>query len=285
MFIIVRRGFVSNKMSRFTTSRGIMSLSVCVLGSGSTGNCTWVASETTAVLVDGGLSAKETLRRLELDGTRAMASVQAVLVTHEHDDHVAGLGTLHRRHKLPLYGTSGTVHALSRHEKFQNLPWSVFAPGSSFRVGDLSIHPFSIPHDAYDPVAFVVSHGTQRIGIVTDLGMPTTVVRERLRGCQVIVMETNHDEQMLKDAARPWALKQRIAGNQGHLSNEQAGEIIGGVADSGLRHVYVAHLSQDCNRPEKATAVMNRVLQAAGCGHVSIGLTYADRPSDVWRLD
>jgi phosphoribosyl 1,2-cyclic phosphodiesterase len=261
-----------------------MSLSVCVLGSGSTGNCTWVASETTAVLIDAGLSCKETLRRIEEDPSRSMARVKAVLVTHEHDDHVSGLGTIHRRYQIPIYSTSGTINAVERHEKFQGLTWTVFAPGQSFTVGDLTIHPFTVPHDAYDPVAFAVSQGEHRMAVLTDLGMPTALIRERLKGCQVIVMETNHDEQMLKDADRPWSLKQRIASNQGHLSNAQACEIITSIADVNLRHVYLAHLSQDCNHPQKAFDAMTRALQGMGCGHVSVGLTYAERPSEVWSL-
>lgn len=261
-----------------------MSLSVCVLGSGSTGNCTWVASETTAVLIDAGLSCKETVRRVEEGGSRSMASVKALLVTHEHDDHVSGVGTIHRRYQIPLYATSGTINAVERHEKFQGLNWTVFASGQSFVVGDLTIHPFTVPHDAYDPVAFAITQGEHRMAVVTDLGMPTTLIRERLKGCQVIVMETNHDEQMLKDAERPWALKQRIASNQGHLSNMQACEIITGVADANLQHVYLAHLSQDCNHPQKAFDAMTRALQGMGCGHVSVGLTHADRPSEVWEL-
>lgn len=259
-----------------------MALKLCVLASGSSGNCTYVGSETTGILIDAGLSGRETARRLGEIGV-AMDFIRAICVTHEHSDHTSGLGVLHRNGQVALYANSGTIEGIQARDSGATLAWNVFSTGSPFQVGDLRLEPFSVPHDAYDPVGYVVACGDRRVGIVTDMGMVTGLIRERLRACQAIVVESNHDERMLKDCDRPWRLKQRIYGRQGHLSNTHAAELIAEIAGSALAAAYLAHMSQDCNRPELAVRAVEEALRRRGVDRVSIRLAGPDRVSDVWE--
>ena len=258
-----------------------MALRTCILGSGSSGNCTFVGSGSTRILIDAGLSAREIERRLvqvEVDP----ATIQGICVSHEHQDHTAGLRVLHTRYGIPIYANSGTIGGLARDEKLSTIPWKVFTTGMPFALGDLTIEPFSVPHDAYDPVGFVIACADARIGVVTDMGISTALIRERLRRCQAIVVEANHDEQMLRDAQRPWHLKQRIMGRQGHLSNQNAAKMIADIASPTLKQVFLAHLSEECNRPDLARDTTCDSLMTSGHSHVKVSLTYPDRISEVW---
>jgi phosphoribosyl 1,2-cyclic phosphodiesterase len=259
-----------------------MSLRVCILASGSSGNCTYVASATTAILVDAGLSARAIGLRLESIGARA-AEVRGVCISHEHSDHTTGLRVLHQKQGIPLYANRGTAEALERDPDLQGLPWTVFTTGAPFSIGDLTVEPFSVPHDAYEPVGFIIQCGGSRVGVVTDMGMATTLVRERLRGCRMIVVESNHDEQMLRDCQnRPWQLKQRILGRQGHLSNQGAAALLAEIASPTLDTVFLAHLSKDCNTPDLARQTTHDTLFRAGHHHIKVNLTFPDRPTEVW---
>lgn len=259
-----------------------MSLRLCILGSGSSGNCTFIASESTALLVDAGLSARETTRRLEKIGA-SLESVRGVCISHEHSDHIAGLKTLHGRHNIPLFANEGTIQFLQRDKELAGVAWKKFHTGSAFEIGDLTIEPFSVPHDAMEPVGFVVSHQGDSIGVVTDIGMPTALVRERLRKCRAVVVESNHDEQMLMDSARPWQLKQRISGRQGHLSNARAAQMLAEIAGPQLQRVFLAHLSGECNRQDIAWRATRDALQRAGHTHITVSMTFPDSVSEVWN--
>lgn len=259
-----------------------MALSLCVLASSSAGNCTYVASAQTAILVDAGLSGKELLRRLAQTGL-APERIKAVCLTHEHGDHTVGLSVLHKRLGVQLYANSSTVEALERQPNNKALPWNLFTTGSPFVIGDLRIEPFSVPHDAYDPVGFIVECGGCRVGIVTDMGTATELIRQRLRQCRALVVEANHDERLVTNAKRPWSLKQRVLGRQGHLSNRYAGELLTQVADANLQAVFLAHLSGECNRPELAQDTVVKALRVREYGHVRVLLTYPDRASEVWQ--
>lgn len=208
-------------------------------------------------------------------------AVTAICLTHEHDDHCTALSVLSRRGGAALYANSGTVDAIEKGAKPLGLKWNVFTTGSPFTIGALRVEPFSVPHDAFDPVGFIIGDGSARLGVVTDIGMATGLVRERLRGCQVVVVESNHDEGLLRDADRPWVLKQRILGRQGHLSNKQAGELLAEVAGVDLRAVFLAHLSSQCNKPDLAMRTVSDILTKAGHAAVSVKLTFADRASEV----
>lgn len=259
-----------------------MRVRVCVLGSGSGGNCTYVASAGTAILIDAGLSGRATAQRLAEIGV-AIEAIQAVCITHEHSDHTSGLGVLHRGGKVRLFANSGTVSGVDAKLKERQLHWNVFSTGAAFQVGDLEISPFTVPHDAYDPVGFVISQGDVRVGVVTDMGMVTGLIRERLRTCNALVIEANHDEQMLKAADRPWHLKQRIIGRQGHLSNQHAADLLVEIAGPQLKAVFLAHLSGECNSPALALKTVSDAL--VGSGHPSVRVLIAppDRISELWE--
>lgn len=260
-----------------------MALRVCVLASGSAGNCTYVGSGSGALLIDAGLSGRETVRRLGEIGAD-VSSVHAVCVSHEHDDHTAGLRVLHRKHGIPVYANCGTVQGLRERQnvKAGEIGWTIFSTGSPFEIGGFVVEPFSVPHDAMDPVGFVVRRGGFGVGVVTDIGICTNLVRERLKDCQVIVFEANHDEKMLENAERPWHLKKRILGRQGHLSNKAAAEFVAGIAGPHLQQVYLAHISEDCNQRDLAVKTTRRELDRRGHMHVRVSPTYPDRISDIW---
>jgi phosphoribosyl 1,2-cyclic phosphodiesterase len=235
------------------------------------------------MLIDAGLSWKETKLRL-FDVGISPASIKAVCVTHEHHDHVSGLGVLYRRMSVSLYANAATIDRIETREKLNGLPWNVFSNGSLFPVGGFRVEPFSVPHDASDPVGFIISRGAARIGVVTDMGTPTELVRDKLRQCDVMVVECNHDGDLLRDSARPWSLKQRIQGRRGHLSNDQAVEVITQVAGEGTGAIYLAHLSADCNNPETALRCVKKALGDRGFDGIKVNLAYPDRVSEVFCI-
>jgi phosphoribosyl 1,2-cyclic phosphodiesterase len=204
----------------------------------------------TKLLIDGGLSARETVKRLQAIGRR-MEEVQGIVVSHEHTDHIHGVGILARRFALPVYLNEGTdcqaqavVGVLpSKH---------FFVTGKSFHIADLTFEPFSLPHDAVDPVGFVISYQRRKITILTDLGYVTYLAREKARGSHLLVLEFNHDVEMLKASPYPWHIKQRIRSKQGHLSNEEAGQLLHEVIHQELEYVVLAHLSETNNHPDLA---------------------------------
>lgn len=259
-----------------------MSLILSVLASSSSANCIWVASDTTAILVDAGMSLRRLEERLAVLG-QDVERLQGVCLSHEHSDHISGVPALCRRRGIPVYANSGTIEGARRSWKDFKPAWRVFETGRPFAIGDLSIEPFAVPHDAYDPVGFVISAGGARVGIATDMGMPTTLIRERLRGCHGLVVESNHDERMLRDSERPWALKQRILGRQGHLSNRRAAEMVAEIAGPGLSCVVLAHVSSECNDPGVAIGEMRASLAARGREDVKIAVAADDTPI-VWRF-
>jgi phosphoribosyl 1,2-cyclic phosphodiesterase len=246
-----------------------MSLSICILASGSSGNSIYVASERTRILIDAGVSAKQVSMKLEQIGV-APESINGICVSHEHGDHVAGIRVLQKRHGIPVYANAGTLKGIMRQAKSHEISAKVFQTGVPFKIGDITIDPFSVPHDAFEPVGFRIQCGEESIGIATDLGMATSLVREKLRGCATIVVESNYDVEMLKESPRPWTLKTRIKNRQGHLSNDQVARLIADVAADTLERVFLAHLSSDCNTPEVALHTVSNYLRGKGLGRVSV---------------
>jgi phosphoribosyl 1,2-cyclic phosphodiesterase len=237
-----------------------MALKVCILGSGSKGNCTYVESPEVRLLVDAGLSAREIVRRLHHIDVEP-ETLDGILISHEHSDHIHGVGALARRYQLPVYANQATFR------KAQRVVGTVeevrdFFTGTPFSLKDLHIDPFSLPHDADDPVAFRLSWRRRSMAIVTDLGYPSQLVRERIRGCHLLILEANHDDAMLKVGPYPWPLKQRIGGKAGHLSNEQSGDLLRDVLHDELAHVILAHLSETNNVPDLARLTIAEVLGA-----------------------
>lgn len=233
-----------------------MSLSFQIIASGSKGNAILVCSPRTNLLVDAGISARELSRRLERTPVPA-ARLDALILSHEHGDHVRGAGVLSRRFQMPVYLSRGTLESLPVQIGPLDSP-QLFQSGSPFCVGDLAVHPFSISHDASDPVGFVVEHDGVRMGICTDLGIVTQLVRTRLQGCRGLVIEANHDMNLLLNGPYPWELKQRIRSRQGHLSNSDAFELLDTLHHDGLRVVVFAHLSETNNRPDLVRDGSNR---------------------------
>mgnify|MGYP003288100550 CR=1 FL=1 len=235
-----------------------MALRVCILGSGSKGNCTYIESPETRILIDAGLSAREIERRLRYID-RTPETLDGVLISHEHADHIQGAGTLARRYKLPVYANPGTWQR-ARHVAGVVDDLREFCTGTAFALKDLVIDPFSLPHDAEDPVAFRISWHRRTMAVVTDLGYPSQLVRERMKGCHLLVLEANHDGAMLQAGPYPWPLKQRIGGKSGHLSNTQSGELLRSILHDELEHVVLAHLSEINNLPELARLTTQEVL-------------------------
>jgi phosphoribosyl 1,2-cyclic phosphodiesterase len=232
-------------------------LAVCILASGSKGNAIFISSGDTSLLIDAGLSGIEIERRLKLRGFDPK-NLDAILVSHEHSDHIQGVGVLSRRYKLPVYINSKTRKAAV--SQLGNLyDFKKFECGSMFTLNDLSIHPFSISHDAEDPCGFTVNQNGTKIGIATDLGIATSMVKEHLKGCTLLILEANHDEGMLINGPYPWPVKQRIKSRTGHLSNAASKTLLNELQHDGLKHVMLAHLSETNNTPQKA---VNEVGQA-----------------------
>lgn len=255
---------------------------LCILGSSSRGNSIYIASQRTSLLIDAGLSAKQIKLRLERIGVD-FADIDAICISHEHSDHIRGLRVLMKKARAGLYANAGTANAVGRMDGHDGLRWNIFSTGSSFTIGDLDITPFALSHDAYEPCGYTVESGGEKIGVATDLGMMTTLARARLRGCRALVLEANHDEQMLAASRRPWSLKQRILGRQGHLSNRAAAEAIVECADESLKRVYLAHLSQECNRMVLAKQIIGDALKKSGIGNIELSETHPERESDCWE--
>jgi phosphoribosyl 1,2-cyclic phosphodiesterase len=242
---------------------------VSVLASGSKGNSAVVSSSTTRILVDAGLSCREILNRMRKAGEDP-ESLSAIVVTHEHSDHVGGLGVLARKLKVPVYITGPTHSAwfrLVKHEakrageQARDLERrQFFEAGRSFQIGDVSVMPFTIPHDAADPVGFTFKAEGVKIGIVTDLGYMSANVKEHLRRSDVLMIESNHDVEMLRMGTYPWSVKQRIASRAGHLSNEDLAEFLRKDYDGGAEFVILAHLSEQNNHPERARVMAEQAL-------------------------
>ncbi len=237
-------------------------LSVSVLASGSRGNATYLSDGRTAILIDAGLSGVEIQRRMIRKGLDP-SKLDAILVTHEHADHIHGVGVLSRRFGLRVYINDGTRQASA--SALGKLPGICpFSCGDTFGIGNLTIHPFSISHDAEDPAGFSITCNGAKVGVATDLGIVTGVVKTHLKACDILILEANHDPQMLIDGPYPWPLKQRIRGRSGHLSNDDTALLLETLQHDRLAHVILAHLSEENNTPEKARQAVMTVLNGGG---------------------
>ncbi len=243
---------------------------VTTLGSGSAGNCALVETSKSRLLIDAGLSAKQISLRLQQCGVNP-GEIDGILVTHEHSDHVSGLDVWCKQFGTPIYCNRLTEEVLRRMLPERPRNWRVFATGGDFQIGDIAIQCFPIPHDAVDPVGFVLHHGRSALGFLTDLGFPTKLVYERVRQVHTLIIETNHDEKMLQDdTRRPWSVKQRIMSRHGHLSNEAAAGVLCELLGSNLRRAVLGHLSRDCNTPELALDAVRKRLDGAGGSAVDV---------------
>jgi len=254
-----------------------------ILGSGSSGNCAYLETDHTRILIDAGLSGRQIRQRLLAIG-RAPEGLDGILITHEHSDHIQGLTMIAAKLDVPIYCNRLTKEAIAV-QAGGRFDFRIFNTGSTFDVGEVQVDTFSVPHDAYDPVAFLVHTDSGNIGFLTDLGYATKLVIERLRAANVLLLETNHDVKLLQDdTRRPWSVKQRILSRHGHLSNEAAAGVAEEIVSAGLRQLYLAHLSSDCNRLELAHRVLSRSLQKIGATHVHLEPTFQDVPCPTLAL-
>jgi phosphoribosyl 1,2-cyclic phosphodiesterase len=231
---------------------------LAILGSGSSGNSALITTENCRILVDIGFSARQICQRLAALDV-APESLDAILLTHEHSDHMAGLDVFTRKFRVPVFCNRLTAEALRGQGIAAEAAWTIFSTGSSFTIRDLDVQTFYVPHDAVDPVGFIASSGYGSVGFLTDLGFATKLVRERIREVHTLVIETNHDERKLQDdPKRPWSVKQRILSRHGHLSNRAAATLVADIAGDHLERVILGHLSRDCNTQELALAEMDR---------------------------
>jgi phosphoribosyl 1,2-cyclic phosphodiesterase len=234
-----------------------MGVRVSVLASGSRGNTAIVESSSARILVDAGISCRETFKRLKSLG-RDPCEISAILITHEHCDHIYGLATLAKKLKVPVFMTGATHQAWKRSVRGQSgeapqiEKLEVFSAGRSFQVADITVTPFTVPHDAADPVGFTFRAEGTKIAIATDLGYMPASVCDHLRRCDVLIVEANHDLEMLRAGSYPWSVKQRVMSRVGHLSNESLAQFFAKHYDGGASYIVLAHISEQNNHPQIA---------------------------------
>jgi phosphoribosyl 1,2-cyclic phosphodiesterase len=256
-----------------------------ILGSGSSGNCTYLETDEARLLIDAGLSGRQIRNRLLSIG-RTVENLTGIILTHEHSDHVQGLvGLAAQELKVPIYCNRLTKEAIELQLKAP-LDFHLFSTGSAFDAGDVVVETFNVPHDAYDPAGFLFRTTAGNIGFLTDLGHATKLVIERVRCANVLVIEANHDMKMLQDdTKRPWSIKQRILSRHGHLCNDAAALAVQEIVSAELQHLFLAHLSGDCNRPELARHVVSEALHNIGADHVEVTVSAQDVPCATYALE
>jgi phosphoribosyl 1,2-cyclic phosphodiesterase len=234
----------------------------CPLASGSKGNCIYLGTEHTKILIDAGISEKALQVRLSKINVD-LSDIDAILITHEHMDHIQGLKTLAYKKGIPICANHETAKGIV--ETFHTCPkFKIFSTGETFEFGDLEIHPFSIQHDTLDPVAFTIRVNNLKLGFCTDLGFVTSLVHAQLTDCDYLYVEANHQPSMVYASSRPMIYKQRVLSRSGHLSNEACGKLLAHIYSSKLKHVHLAHLSSECNNPETALQVVREILEQKG---------------------
>ena len=249
---------------------------LCAIASGSNGNCYYIGNHRDAVLVDAGISARLILARMKnqnLDSSR----VKAIFITHEHSDHAMGARVLSKRMHIPVFVTSRTFVGMYPNQK--PLGPRFFVPGQAIQVGSFLIHTFLKNHDAAEPCSFRIEHDGMHVGVFTDIGSACENVRKHLRRCHALFLETNYDDTMLREGRYPWSLKQRILSDHGHLSNDQAFELLKNHSGSQLEVVFLSHLSAENNTPEKAISRFEALKEK-----YKIRLTSRHAPTDVFIL-
>lgn len=241
-----------------------MRLEFAAIASGSSGNCIYVASNHTRLLIDAGLSGKRIeagLGELSLTGY----DIDALLITHEHSDHIYGAGVIARRYDLPVYATGGTWDAMTdKMGKLKPSAKNVVYSGEPLIINDLCITPFGIPHDAAEPVGYTITDGKEKITVATDIGHITDDVKEKVKDSSILLIESNHDVEMLKEGPYPYPLKQRVLGDLGHLSNENCGKMLTEVLSDKLKYIFLGHLSEHNNTPMLAFETAKKAIENQG---------------------
>lgn len=254
-------------------------MKLCSIASGSSGNCIYVGTEQTNLLVDAGISAK----RIEngLNGIDIMPdTLQGILITHEHSDHVAGLGILARKYQIPIYSTYETSRAIRQIKNIGNIPEELFhyvKPNEAFQINDIHVEPFSTSHDAQNPVCYTLQSEGHKVGIATDLGKYDDYIVSKLEDSELLLVEANHDVNMLMVGRYPYYLKQRILGDFGHLSNDTSADLISKLINQKYQYILLAHLSKENNYEELAYETVCCELASRGCNFSGLNLSVAHR--------
>jgi phosphoribosyl 1,2-cyclic phosphodiesterase len=263
-----------------------MGFRFCVLASGSTGNASVVVSEDARLLVDAGLSAKKLVQLLEARDWEPK-KLDGILITHEHSDHIKGLSVIARKYELPVYANQKTWKAMDKHANgIADEKRHVMETGSILEFGSLRVESFAISHDAAEPVGYCFTDGSLKVSFATDLGYMSEKVKEKIIDSDVLILESNHDIEMLRVGHYPWNIKRRILSDVGHLSNEAAGEALCDLVEGGrVRRVYLAHLSRDHNVMDLAKLTVHSIVEGKGISlqerKVRLMDTYYDRPT-LW---
>lgn len=264
-----------------------MTVRFCSLASGSSGNCHLINDKDNFILIDAGLSGKQIenkLKEVDVDPK----SLSAILVSHEHSDHINGVGILSRRYNIPIYANTGTWEGMGckigkiKEENIRN-----FVSNEDFYIGDFNIRPYRISHDANEPVGFSIKKKDIKISIATDLGYISEDVIGEIEGSNLVILESNHDEEMLKAGSYPYSLKRRVLSNMGHLSNEAAGNAIVELVHKNVKSILLAHLSKENNFPELAIATVKNILENKKIivgRDIELDLLYRDRVSNIYQF-
>jgi phosphoribosyl 1,2-cyclic phosphodiesterase len=248
----------------------------CPLASGSKGNALYLGTNDTKVLIDAGLSArmiKHKLEEIDVD----LSQIDAIVITHEHSDHIRGLATLGCKMGIPVFANSDTARAI--YETLGDAPkFKIFSTGEKFEFGDIEFDPFSIQHDAIDPVGFAIRIGNTKLGVCADLGFATSMVISKLQECDYLYIEANHQEEMVHACPRPAVYKQRVLSRLGHLSNRQSADLLKALLHAKLKHVHLAHLSGECNHPDLALKTVQEMLSEHAAA-VDVSIAHQDKLS------
>jgi phosphoribosyl 1,2-cyclic phosphodiesterase len=243
-------------------------LGFCPLASGSRGNCIYLGTPKTKILIDAGLSGRATKTKLAEIGVD-IADIDAILITHEHSDHITGLKILAYKMGIPVFANQGTAQAIC--EIFHEAPkLKIFSTGETFEFQDLLIHPFTIQHDTLDPVAFTFQIDKLKLGFCTDVGFVTNLIKHQLKGCDYLYIESNHQPSMVYASPRPMVYKQRTLSRSGHLSNDECAQLVKEVYHPNLKHIHLAHLSEECNHPQMALETVQCALPQGATTEISI---------------
>jgi phosphoribosyl 1,2-cyclic phosphodiesterase len=247
-----------------------------VLASGSRGNACYIETRNSRILIDAGLSCRELMKRLEALGKKDV-HLDALVITHEHMDHVKGAGPIARRFGVPIYINESTMNKVrgGLGEVSRYIP---FETGHAVKINDITVETFTKCHDATDPVGLVISSKGSRLGLITDVGRSTRLLEDRLKGCRALIIEFNHDEHMLDNGPYPLSLKRRIKGHEGHLSNNDAGQLLKIISHRGLRYVVLAHISEKNNLPDIALRHARAILKECSLDDVEILVSRQDEP-------
>lgn len=261
-------------------------MNLCSIASGSSGNCIYVGDSDTNILIDAGISGKRVetgLVSIDVDP----AKLSGILITHEHSDHISGLGVLARRYKAPIYATAETINAILKTKCIGKIPdglLQIIEPDVDFYINDIKVEPFSISHDASNPVCYTFEQNGHKVGMATDLGKYDDYIISKLSGLEALLLEANHDINMLQVGAYPYYLKQRILGDRGHLSNENSGRLICEIMNDKLKHIFLGHLSQENNYAELAYETVKVEIEKGlegFCDGLKLTVANREEPSEL----